>query len=79
MPVHEQVLHDRIVVSREITHGKPRIAGTRIMVHVILDLLGAGKSIDEIISEDYYPDLTREDVLACIAYAGEVIKAETID
>ena len=69
MAAQEQVLRDRIVVSRDISHGKPRVAGTRIMVHLVLDLLAAGKSISEIISEDYYPDLTAEDVLACIAFS----------
>lgn len=57
---------DRIAVSPNIAHGKPRIKGTRIMVSLILDLLGEGKTIEEILSDDYYPDLTREDVLACI-------------
>jgi uncharacterized protein (DUF433 family) len=74
----EQVLMERIVVSRDVGHGQPRIAGTRIMVHLILDLLGAGKSVAEITSEDYYPELTPEDVLACAAYASRVIKSETI-
>lgn len=67
--MQEQILRERIVVSREIAHGQPRVAGTRIMVHLVLDLLAAGKSVAEIISDDYYPDLTQEDVLACIAYA----------
>ncbi|MCA0458780.1 MAG: DUF433 domain-containing protein [Chloroflexi bacterium] len=70
MAAQDQVLRDRIVVSRDINHGQPRIAGTRIMVHVILDLLAAEKSINEVISEDYYPDLKQEDVLACIAYSN---------
>jgi uncharacterized protein (DUF433 family) len=71
MAVHEQVLRDRIVVSREIAHGQPRVAGTRIMVHLVLDLLAARKLIAEIISDDYYPDLTAEHVLACIAYSND--------
>ena len=78
MATHDQALTERIVVSREICHGQPRIAGTRIMVHIILELLGADKSIEEITSEDYYPELTREDVLACVTYGGYVIKGETI-
>lgn len=78
MDSHDQLLTEGIVVSREICHGQPRVAGTRIMVHLVLDLLAAGKSIDEIISEDYYPELTRNDVLACTRYAGHVIKNETI-
>lgn len=78
MAIQDQILRDRIVVSRDTAHGQPRVAGTRIMVHLVLDLLAAGKPISEIISEDYYPDLKAEDVLACIAYAGDVIKHETI-
>ena len=62
-------LNSRIVATPNIVHGKPRIAGTRIMVYLILDLLASGKTIEEIISDDYYPDITREDVLACIEYA----------
>jgi uncharacterized protein (DUF433 family) len=66
----EYLLSERIVVSRDVVHGKPRIAGTRIMVHQILDLLAAGKTISDIISDDYFPDITAEDIFACIAYAS---------
>jgi uncharacterized protein (DUF433 family) len=78
MVTNEQPLTERIVVSRNFCHGKPRIAGTRIMVYLILDLLAAGKSINEITSQDYYPDITAEDVLACVAYASRVVQNETI-
>jgi uncharacterized protein (DUF433 family) len=74
----EQALSNRIVVSRDVAHGKPRIAGTRILVHHILGLLAAGKAIAEIISEDYYPDLTEADVLACLAYASRLIENDTV-
>ena len=74
----EQTLLDRIVVSREVVHGKPRIAGTRIMVYQVLDLLAAGKTPAEIISADYFPDLTEDDVRACIAYASQVIRDDRI-
>jgi uncharacterized protein (DUF433 family) len=60
-------LTERIVASREVLHGKPRIAGTRIPVTVILDLLAAGKTSDDILGPDYYPDLTEADIRACIA------------
>lgn len=62
-------LTERIVVSRDVLHGKARIIGTRIMVSQILDLLAAGKSVDDITSDDYFPDITMEDVLACLQYA----------
>jgi len=64
----EQTLTDRIVVSRDTLHGQPRIAGTRILVHTVLQLLASGKSIAEITSDDYYPDITADDVLACMDY-----------
>ncbi len=70
----EQKLMDRIVVSREVMHGKPRVAGTRVMVYQVLDLLAAGKAPAEIISEDYFPDLTDEDVRACILYASRIVR-----
>jgi uncharacterized protein (DUF433 family) len=74
----EYKLTERIVVSRDVCHGKPRITGTRIMVHQILDLLAAGKSMSEITSDDYYPDIIEADVLACIAYASSVVRNEDI-
>jgi uncharacterized protein (DUF433 family) len=70
----EHRLTDRIVVSRDIAHGKPRISGTRIMGYQVLDLIAAGKSIDDITGEDYFPEITADDVLACVAYASQVIR-----
>lgn len=70
----EQVLFDRIVISRDVVHGKPRVANTRIMVYQVLDLLAAGKTIADITSENYYPSLTEDDVRACIAFASHIIK-----
>lgn len=69
---------NRIVVSRDVLHGKPRIAGTRITVVQVLDLLAAGRTVTDIISEDYFPDLTDADVRACIAYASQMIRDDRI-
>lgn len=69
---------ERIEVDPNICHGKPRIAGTRIMVEQVLDLLAAGISIAEITSEEYFPDLSKEDVLACISFANKFLKGEEI-
>lgn len=74
----DQMIFDRIVVSREVMHGKPRIAGTRILVIQVLDLLAAGKRPDEIVSDDYFPDLIEADVRACVAYASDIIRDERI-
>jgi uncharacterized protein (DUF433 family) len=48
------------------------------MVYQVLDLLAAGLSPQEIISEDYFPDLALEDVYACIVYANQLVKNEEI-
>jgi uncharacterized protein (DUF433 family) len=74
----EQKLTNRIVVSRDVAHGRPRIAGTRIMVYQVLDLLAAGKTPAEIVSGDYFPDLTEDDVRACIAFASEIVRDDRI-
>jgi uncharacterized protein (DUF433 family) len=74
----EQTIFDRIVISHDVLHGKPRVAGTRVTVVQILDLLAAGKTPAEIVSADYYPDLTEADVRACIAYASQIIRDDRI-
>ncbi len=48
------------------------------MVSQVLDLLAAGISPSDIVSEDYFPDLTLEDVRACVAFANRLVKNEDI-
>jgi uncharacterized protein (DUF433 family) len=62
---------DRIIVDPDVLAGKPVIRGTRLAVEFILDLLAAGQSEDAILSN--YPGLTREDILACLAYASHLV------
>jgi uncharacterized protein (DUF433 family) len=64
----KEELLKRIKVDPNICHGKPCIAGTRIMVSVILDNLAADLSEDEILKE--YPSLTTDDIKAALAYAA---------
>ena len=59
---------ERVVIDPEILAGKPIIRGTRLAVEFILELLAAGQDEAEIL--DNYPGLTKEDVLACLAYAS---------
>jgi len=59
---------ERIAVDAEILAGKPVIRGTRIAVEFLLELLASGQSESEILSN--YPGLTKEDILACLAYAS---------
>jgi uncharacterized protein (DUF433 family) len=63
--------HDRrgrIAVSSTIHFGKPWVAGTRITVQNVLELVREGIPFD-LITRDYYPDLTRDDLQACVQYA----------
>ena len=68
---------DRIVVDPNIHFGKPCIAGTRIPVLSVLELVREGLSFEEI-SRDYYPDLQADDIKACVQYAIEVVTAEEV-
>jgi len=59
---------ERIVVDPEILAGKPVIRGTRLAVEFILELLAAGQSERDLLTN--YPGLTHEDILACLSYAS---------
>ncbi|NUO78459.1 DUF433 domain-containing protein [candidate division KSB1 bacterium] len=65
-------LNALISVHPEIHFGKPCIAGTRITVANVLELLEAGVTHRAIV-EEYYPSLTEEQVRACIRYAIQII------
>jgi Uncharacterized conserved protein len=68
---------DRITVDPRIHFGKPCVAGTRITVQSVLELVNEGISFDEI-TRDYYPDLQVEDIHACLRYAIALVAAEDI-
>ena len=63
---------ERISINPKVCFGKPCIKGTRIWVPLILDFLADGMSIEEVLDE--YPQLTREDIRACIAYGAEMAR-----
>jgi len=67
---------DRIIVDPKVLVGKPVIRGTRIAVEFVVDLLGRGCTTEEILRE--YDHLTPEDIQACLAYAGEVLRSERV-
>ena len=69
---------DRIVVDSKIHFGKPCVAGTRITVQNVLELLDEDLSFNQII-QDYYPDINVEDIRACIQYAIALVAAEDIN
>jgi len=66
---------ERITVDPAMHHGQPTIRGMRISVQDVLDYLGSGMSIDEVLSD--FPDLTPEDIQASIAYAAEQMRNRT--
>lgn len=69
-------LINRITVDTEICHGKPTVRGLRYPVKNMLELLASGMTIEELLKD--YPDLERDDLLACIAYASRLIHVKSI-
>ncbi|MCW7475407.1 antitoxin [Leptospira levettii] len=66
----------RLSSSPDILLGKPVIKNTRIPVDLILERLGDGMSIEEILEAT--PGIEREDILACISYSSQVISRESL-
>jgi len=67
---------DRISIDPDVLVGKPVVKGTRIAVESIIDLLGRGYTVEQVIQQ--YDHLTAEDVQACLAYAAEVLQSEKV-
>ena len=65
---------DRITIDPEICHGKPCIRGLRYPVELILELLSAEMTIDEILAD--YDDLERNDILAALAFAARLTQVQ---
>ncbi len=63
-------INQRITIDSQICHGKPCIRGKRYPVTMILELLAAGMSHQEILSD--YPDLEEDDIRACLQYAARL-------
>jgi uncharacterized protein (DUF433 family) len=70
-------MNERITINPAIHFGKPCVAGTRIPVQDVLELIKQGCTFDQII-KDYYPDLRHADLQACLQFAMDVLAAETI-
>ncbi|HQY87394.1 MAG TPA: DUF433 domain-containing protein [Tepidisphaeraceae bacterium] len=69
-------LDHRIHIDPAILVGKPVIRGTRIAVEFVIDLLAARWSHEQILSN--YPHLKEEDIVACLRYAGRMMKSERV-
>ena len=68
---------DRIIVDPQIHFGKPVIKGTRITVQNVLELINEGLAFDQIV-QDYYPNIKKDDIHACMQYAIALVAAEDI-
>lgn len=73
----EEPSEPRISVDPNVHFGQPCVAGTRIPVRDVLELVRAGHSFEDITTE-YYPDLEEVDVQACVQYAIDTIDAEDV-
>ncbi|MEX0812326.1 MAG: DUF433 domain-containing protein [Chitinophagales bacterium] len=69
-------LLNRITIDPQICHGKPIIRGMRYPVENMLELLASGMTIDELLKD--YPDLEKEDFLACLEYASKLVHLKSI-
>jgi uncharacterized protein (DUF433 family) len=76
-PVSSPILHNRITISPDICHGKPVIRGLRYPVENVLEWLGGGMSIDEILSD--YEDLERDDIYAALSFAAHWMHVKRIE
>lgn len=70
-------MENRIEINPMVMVRKPVIKGTRIPIHLILDLLAAGYNSKDIIKE--YPSLEEKDIVAAIEYASDILKREERD
>jgi uncharacterized protein (DUF433 family) len=65
-----------IVSDPSVLLGKPVVAGTRITVELILEKLGSGESVDQVLES--HPRLTREAVLAALRFAAQALRADVV-
>lgn len=69
-------LLSRITINPDICHGKPAIRNMRYPVTLILDLLSAGMTKEEILED--YPSLEVEDIYACLAFASKLADVKSV-
>jgi uncharacterized protein (DUF433 family) len=67
----------KISIDPNVCFGKPCIRGHRIWVSLILDLLALGMTVEQVLEQ--YPQLSREDVLACVAYGAEMSRERFVE
>ena len=76
MNINKAELMKRITINPEICHGKPTVRNMRYPVAMILDLLSAGMTYEELLED--YPALEQEDFLACFAFAAHMVEFKAV-
>src|SRR5437016_11910493 len=76
MKEDQPLYHERIVADPRILAGKPVVKGTRIGVDLVLEELSHNPDIHEFLAA--HPDLTRDDVQACLAYAKDMVTGKDV-
>jgi uncharacterized protein (DUF433 family) len=71
-----QNLLQRITMNPNVCFGKPTIRNLRYPIEMLLDLLSAGMTTDEILAD--YADLEKEDIQACLLFASKLVKIKSI-
>lgn len=69
-------LPSRLASKSDVMMGKPCIKGTRIPVYLLLQKMAAGEDSDQLLAA--YPQLTKEDLLACLEYAAALAGEEVV-
>jgi uncharacterized protein (DUF433 family) len=76
MNEEQRLYQERIVTDPRILAGKPVVKGTRIAVDLVLEELSHNPDVNELLAA--HPDLTRDDVQACLAYAQAIVTGEEV-
>jgi len=69
-------LLSRITIDPAVCHGKPCVRGLRYPVEMLLDLLGSGMTIEQILAD--YEDLERDDLLAVLTFAARLARTRRL-
>jgi uncharacterized protein (DUF433 family) len=69
-------LLQRITINSDVCFGKPTIRNMRYPVEMVLDLLSAGMTTDELLED--YPDMEKEDIQACLLFATRLMHVKSI-
>ncbi len=76
MKENQRSYRERIIADPRILAGKPVVKGTRIAVDLVLEELAQNPDIQELLAA--HPDLTRDDVQACLSYAQAIVTGEEV-